>query len=381
MAQLSFTNKNTLNKPAGVAQSYHDQMHQMWSQNPSSVDATWRDHFEGADTVLNLLSSLKSGAGGGHDLQAAQGQAGKVMYFVRNFVQNGHLRADLDPLKMKEAYGDTTTALYSTSDESHQATLDFRHYGFTEKDLDEEFYIDMPDWGGLLASKNKWTLRELNEALHTAYCGKIGVEFMHIPERERCKWVRDKIELRQYETVTPEERAHMLDRILWTDEFASFIGTKFNTMKRFGLEGCESMIPGLKAAMDACVAHGADTATIGMPHRGRLSVLANVVRKPLETIFAEFQGTLPSLSEVRGEHESHSGDVKYHLGTSYTKQYPDGKRLTVELLANPSHLECVNPVVMGRVRAENHIRNTKGSKTDRSKIVPFLIHGDASFAG
>lgn len=324
LATMSVVNKNTFNKPAGVAQSYHDQMHQMWSQNPASVDATWREHFEGSSTVLNLLSSLKSG--GGHDLQEAQGQAGKVLYFVRNFVRNGHLKADLDPLQMQEAYGgDGVSEKYSTSAESHKATLDLRYYGFTEKDLDEEFYIDQPAWGGLLANKNKWTLRELNEALHKAYCGKIGVEYMHIPERETCAWIRDKIELRQYETISQEEREHMLDRILWTDEFSSFIGTKFNTMKRFGLEGCESMIPGLKAAMDACVANGADKATIGMPHRGRLSVLANVVRKPLETIFAEFQGTLPSLSEERGEHESHSGDVKYHLGTSYTKQYPDGK--------------------------------------------------------
>lgn len=355
-------------------------MHQIWSQNPSSVDQTWRDYFEGKSTVLNLLAGLRAGGGGG-DLQEAQGQAGKVLYFVRNFVQNGHLRADLDPLKLKETYGDTAAEKYSTFTESHAATLDFRHYGFTEKDLDEEFYIDMPDWGGLLASKNKWTLRELNEALHKAYCGKIGAEFMHIPEREICRWIRDKIELRQFQTVSKDERDVMLDRILWTDEFSSFIGTKFNTMKRFGLEGCESMIPGLKAAMDTCVANGAEKATIGMPHRGRLSVLANVLRKPLETIFAEFQGVMPTRQGEAGEHMSHSGDVKYHLGTSYTKQFPDGKKLTVEVLANPSHLECVNPVVMGRVRAENHIRNTRGYKTDRTKIVPFLIHGDASFAG
>jgi 2-oxoglutarate dehydrogenase E1 component len=173
----------------------------------------------------------------------------------------------------------------------------------------------------------------------------------------------------------------MLDRILWTDEFATFIGTKFNTMKRFGLEGCESLIPGMKASMDELQAHGADKATIGMPHRGRLAVLANVLRKPLETIFAEFGGVMPNLESELDEFRAHSGDVKYHLGTSFTKTYPDGKDMTIEILANPSHLECISPVVMGRVRAENHIRNTKGRVTDRTKIVPFLIHGDASMAG
>lgn len=166
---------------------------------------------------------------------------------------------------------------------------------------------------------------------------------------------------------------------MWTDEFSKFIAVKFNTMKRFGLEGCESLIPGLKSALDTAQDWGAEKAIFGMPHRGRLSFLANVVRKPLETIFAEFQGAAPEMET--GEHNSHSGDVKYHLGTSFTRTYPDGKKLTVEVLANPSHLECVNPVVMGRVRAENHVLNTHGEATDRNKIVPFLIHGDASFAG
>lgn len=150
-------------------------------------------------------------------------------------------------------------------------------------------------------------------------------------------------------------------------------------MKRFGLEGCDSFIPGMKSAMDAIVELGAEKAVIGMPHRGRLNMLANVVRKPLPQIFAEFVGTLPTEDDKNWA--ANSGDVKYHLGTSYTRKYPDGKKLTVEVLANPSHLECVNPVVMGRVRADNHIRNTIGETGDRDKVVPFLIHGDAAFSG
>jgi 2-oxoglutarate dehydrogenase E1 component len=152
-------------------------------------------------------------------------------------------------------------------------------------------------------------------------------------------------------------------------------------MKRFGLEGCESFIPGMKSALDAIAELGAEKAVIGMPHRGRLNLLANVVRKPLETIFAEFQGVLPETVDEKNWSSTSSGDVKYHLGTSYTRTYPNGKKLTVEVLANPSHLECVNPVVMGRCRAENHIRNQNYDEMQSDKVVPFLIHGDAAFSG
>jgi 2-oxoglutarate dehydrogenase E1 component len=154
-------------------------------------------------------------------------------------------------------------------------------------------------------------------------------------------------------------------------------------MKRFGLEGCDSFIAGMKVAMDACVEHGAEKAVIGMPHRGRLNMLANVVRKPLPQLFAEFVGTVP-LEDKEANWSQNTGDAKYHLGTSYTRTYPGGKELTVEVLANPSHLECINPVVMGRVRAKNHIWKQSVEDEfagDRTKVIPFLIHGDAAFSG
>ena len=166
-----------------------------------------------------------------------------------------------------------------------------------------------------------------------------------------------------------------MDRLYWCDEFANFITTKFNTHKRFGLEGCEGFIPGMKAAMDVISETGGQKVVIGMPHRGRLNLLANVIRKPLEVIFAEFQGVLPETFQ------DGSGDVKYHLGTSYERTYPNGKKMTCEVLANPSHLECINPVVMGRVRAENHIRDQFEKVDDLNKVVPILVHGDASFSG
>jgi len=159
--------------------------------------------------------------------------------------------------------------------------------------------------------------------MEKAYCGKIGVEYMHIPSREQCNWIREKFEMRQFYPMTKEEKMLLLDRTYWTDEFAQFITVKFNTAKRFGLEGCEAFIPGLKSTMDALVQNGGEKTVIGMPHRGRLNLLANVVRKPLETIFAEFQGVMPDRDQ--NEAFSFGGDAKYHLGTSFTREYPDGK--------------------------------------------------------
>jgi 2-oxoglutarate dehydrogenase E1 component len=129
--------------------------------------------------------------------------------------------------------------------------MELSYYGWSEQAIDKKLYVDLPHYGGLLDKKQHWTMRELIDPLRNAYCGKIGVEFMHIPDREQCNWIRDKVELRQYDTLSVEERETILSRILETDEFHTFISTKFNTLKRFGLEGCESLIPGMKAAMDA----------------------------------------------------------------------------------------------------------------------------------
>lgn len=230
-----------------------------------------------------------------------------------------------------------------------------------------------------MQKKKTWTLRELDSALRQAYSGKIGVEYMHVPNAEMCTFIRNNFELRQFNPIENAEKIHLFDRLLWTDEFAQFISTKFNTMKRFGLEGVESFIPGMKSCIDQLLEDGCRKVIIGMPHRGRLNMLANVVRKPLETIFAEFQGVMPS---KEGDHDfgQKSGDVKYHLGTSYKRKYGNGKEMTVEILANPSHLECINPVVMGKVRSEQHYSG-QGNNTKRNAIVPILIHGDAAFSG
>mmetsp|Transcript_28150 Transcript_28150/g.42590 ORF Transcript_28150/g.42590 Transcript_28150/m.42590 type:complete len:152 (+) Transcript_28150:665-1120(+) len=151
----------------------------------------------------------------------------------------------------------------------------------------------MPQFGGVLLKKKSWTLRELVDTLKTAYCGKIGLEFAHVPHRDRCTWIRNRFELMQYEQIPTPEKVKILDRLYWADEFASFISKKFNTKKRFGLEGVESFIPGMKSLIDELGEGGANKVIIGMPHRGRLNMLANIVRKPLEVIFAEFHEVTP----------------------------------------------------------------------------------------
>jgi 2-oxoglutarate dehydrogenase E1 component len=179
--------------------------------------------------------------------------------------------------------------------------------------------------------------------------------------------------------VPKEERVLNYDRLVWADEFQKFLANKFNTTKRFGVEGCESFIMGLKVAFDTLVNSQVSKVVIGMPHRGRMNVLGNVVRKPLEQIFNEFQGKLPNEqgAESMLAEAANSGDVKYHLGTTFTKKYPDGRTLTSTVLANPSHLETIDPVVIGRTRAEQYLMGDKNG----DKVVPFIIHGDAAFSG
>jgi len=198
-------------------------------------------------------------------------------------------------------------------------------------------------------------LRDVIAAYKSAYCSKIGVEFNHIPEQEIQDWIRLNFEGIQFNRLNDKEKLHLYDRLNWSHDFGLFLSQKFNTMKRFGLEGCDSFIPGVKVAIDAAVDQGAHDFIIGMPHRGRLAVLANVVRKPLEVIMAEFGGTIPSPESTAAHKHQDAGDVKYHLGTSFTRSQKrsDGSDVdvTITLLANPSHLEAVNPVVTGRARA------------------------------
>jgi len=178
---------------------------------------------------------------------------------------------------------------------------------------------------------------------------------------------------------------HVYERLCFADTFENFLAGKFNTTKRFGLDGGEAVVPALKAAIDRASEMGAHSFIFGMPHRGRLNVLANVMRKPMPLIFKEFQGTHYNVedhlkvADETDDHWSMSGDVKYHLGTSMDRTYPDGRRVHLSLVANPSHLECVNPLVVGKARAKQFYAGNRAE--DVKKVVPILLHGDAAFAG
>jgi len=215
------------------------------------------------------------------------------MAFIRAYWSNGFIKADIDPLKLDQNVDESVALKFKNPKIMQEDVLTPDFWGFSQSDLDRKFTIDGERYGGILATKEEWTLREIKDVMEKAYCGHIGTEFMHITDQPQRKWIRERMEILQTKNISKERKLHLLDRIYWTDEFSQFISTKFNTLKRFGLEGCESFIPGMKTAMDYCFEHGGEKAIIGMPHRGRLNILANVIRKPLSTIFAEFQGVMP----------------------------------------------------------------------------------------
>lgn len=197
----------------------------------------------------------------------------------------------------------------------------------------------------------------------------MGIQYVHIPDKEQCDWIRERVEIPKPWNYTVEEKRMILDRLIWSESFEKFIASKYPNEKRFGLEGCEALIPGMKALIDRSVDHGVKHVTIGMPHRGRLNVLANVIRKPIEAILNEFLGT---------DVDNPAGDVKYHLGANYVRPTPSGKKVSLSLVANPSHLEAEDPVVLGKTYA---IQNVEGDESTHNTAMGVLLHGDAAFAG
>jgi 2-oxoglutarate dehydrogenase E1 component len=289
-------------------------MYEQWEQDPSSVHASWHAYFSGLDNdgnssfelppsigqssyekKLEQISELLAG-GAKAEVGAPTGsvrtsvETANVYRLIRAHQTHGHLMADVDPIGLAKAYENDPelTAKFRYPSENMRSVLDYKTYGFTEADLDKTYYIDLAHSGAILSKRKDWKLRDLIEAYQNAYCKKIGVEFMHINNREELQWIRNKFENLQYESLSEPERVHMFSRLNWSHFFQEWFSRKLNTHKRFGLEGCESFVPGLKFLVDKLASHGAETFVIGMPHRGRLNVLANVVKKPLETIMAEF---------------------------------------------------------------------------------------------
>ena len=276
----------------------------------------------------------------------------RVIMLIRAYRVRGHLNAKLDPLGL-------------THNEQHPE-LDYHSYGFTDADLDREFYLDF------VLGLEKATLRQIMAVLQQTYSGTVGIEFMHIQDPAQKAWIQSRIEgTAGLFTSTAEEKREMLEHLTETEGFEQFLHVKFPGTKRFGLDGGESAIPCLETIIRTAAELGGEEIVIGMPHRGRLNVLANVMGKPYAAILSEFQGKAV-IDEVLG-----SGDVKYHLGTSTDRVLPDGRNMHLSLTANPSHLEAVNPVVMGKVRA----KQTQKGDTERTRVMAILMHGDAAFIG
>ena len=274
----------------------------------------------------------------------------QVATLIRVYRVRGHLIADLDPLRWKEP--------------AMPSELDPLTYGLTIWDLDREFLT------GGVAGTEKMTLGDLLGVLRDAYCRTIGIEYMHIQDTEEQRWIQSKVE-GAHPTFGKDAKHRILERLNAAEAFERFLATKYVGTKRFGLEGSESAIPILDEVISAAADAGLDSAVLGMAHRGRLNVLSNIIGKSYDAIFREFEGHLDPAS-VQG-----SGDVKYHLGATGKYVSPAGADILLELAANPSHLETVDPIVEGMVRARQDQVDPPGSYP----VLPILMHGDAAFAG
>jgi 2-oxoglutarate dehydrogenase E1 component len=332
---------------------------------PDSVPAEWRAYFERLSrgngnghhpevegpsfrprSIFNPPGAAARIEGAGADLALQD----RVDQLVRAFRVRGHKVAQLDPLGLPR--------------EQHPE-LDLAHYGLTEADLDKSFSART------LSGPSTLTLREIIERLRRTYCGPIGVQFMHIDDLQVKAWLQERMESTQNQlALSREEQLRILTKLTDAEIFEQFLHSKFVGAKRFSLEGGESLIPLLDLAIEAAAEHGAREMVIGMAHRGRLNVLANIMGKSPAQIFREFADRDPDLHFGRG-------DVKYHLGYSSDRVTSSGRTMHLSLCFNPSHLEFVSPVVIGRVRAK---QDRHGDVT-REHVVPLVIHGDAAFAG
>ncbi|MGR3572491.1 2-oxoglutarate dehydrogenase E1 component [Brevirhabdus sp.] len=318
----------------------------------AALDGQWPAEARAAEQKIRDKAKSKGAELSDDDVQSAVLDSIRALMIIRAYRIRGHLAADLDPLGMRE-------------DVAHPE-LDPRSYGFTEADMDRPIFID--NVLGLEVA----SMREILTIVKRTYCGTFALQYMHISDPEQSAWLKERIEGFDKEIrFTREGRRAILNKLVEAEGFEKFLHVKYMGTKRFGLDGGESLIPAMEQVIKRGGALGVREIAIGMPHRGRLSVLANVMGKPYRAIFNEFQGGSFKPEDVDG-----SGDVKYHLGASSDREF-DGNTVHLSLTANPSHLEAVNPVVLGKTRAKQEQRGDK----DRTSVLPVLLHGDAAFAG
>lgn len=379
----------------GANASYIEDLYARYQENPASVEADWQAFFQnlkdgnGADPEPTGPSWKRAdwplpadgaivGAFSGEEVElerhlerkirgtaqslgvdltgdlalSATRDSVRALMLIRSFRVRGHLAANLDPLGLEK--------------KTAHPELDPASYGFTHRDFDRRIFLDH------VLGLEFATITEIMEILNRTYCSTIGVEFMHISTPEEKGWIQERMEGKDKEvTFTPEGKKAILSKLIESESFEKFIDVKYTGTKRFGLDGAESAVPALEQIIKRGGNLGVRDIILGMPHRGRLNVLANVMGKPYRAIFNEFKGGSSKPDDVEG-----SGDVKYHLGASSDREF-DGNNVHLSLTANPSHLEIVDPVVLGKVRAKQDQRDDK----KRNQVMPLLLHGDAAFAG
>ena len=371
-------------------QVYVVEMYQRYLDDPGSVDRRWQDFFSSLHDDAKDLMRERRGATwapsdarvigngemkpmaetmvqstptpgmympvperiSGDRIRQATMDSIHALMLIRAYRIRGHLLANLDPLGLEQP--------------TEHPELDPKTYGFKESDMDREIFINY------VLGLESATMREIIAVLKETYCNTIGIEFMHIQDPDEKAWIQERIEtIRNQTHFTDRGKLAILGRLVETECFEQYLDKKFTGTKRFGLDGGESLVPGLEQIFKRGGQLGIQDIVLGMAHRGRLNVLANVMGKPFQAIFSEFQGAPAHPDDVQG-----SGDVKYHLGTSSDRVF-DGKSIHLSLTANPSHLECVNTVVLGKVRGKQRQRRDE----EREKVMGLLLHGDAAFAG
>ncbi|HEY9234592.1 MULTISPECIES: 2-oxoglutarate dehydrogenase E1 component [Phenylobacterium] len=377
--------------------AFVEDLYAKWVANPASVDASWQAFFgslnDRADEIraaagtrswtkpgapaarpdwLSAIDGLwpaveaKVGAkiaeraaptASPESVRAATLDSLRAIMMIRAYRMRGHLRANLDPLGITTPEGDASE-------------LDPATYGFTEADYDRPIFLDY------VLGLETGTIREILDIVKRTYCGDIGVQYMHISDPAQKAWLQERIEGRDKEiNFTKEGKIAILKKLIEAEGFERFLHKRYPGTKRFGLDGGEAMVPALEQIIKRGGALGVRDIVLGMPHRGRLNVLAAVMAKPYHVIFHEFQGGSSVPSDIEG-----SGDVKYHMGASSDRAF-DGNAVHLSLTANPSHLEIVNPVVLGKARAKQAFTLRDAPESGRSHVLPLLMHGDAAFAG
>ena len=320
----------------------------------AALDGNWAEVGNGVGIKVKTQAQSRGVELSNADIERATRDSIRALMLIRAYRARGHFHANLDPLGLEPA--------------KNEEELDPRTYGFGEADLDRPIFLDK------VLGLEFGTIRQIVAILRRTYCQTLGVEFLHISNGAQKGWIQERIEGPDKEiSFTREGKRAILNKLVEAEGFEKFSDLKFTGTKRFGLDGGESMIPALEQIIKRGGALGVREIVIGMPHRGRLNVLAQVMAKPHRAIFHEFKGGSSTPNEIEG-----SGDVKYHLGASSDREF-DANKVHLSLTANPSHLEIVDPVVLGKVRAKQDQHGA--TPEDRTMVMPLLIHGDASFAG